>query len=335
MYQSSNPTKMKHISILVPEGDSSLSNLEATHKMFNMANDFLVRMGKEPLFKTQLVATHKDARLSNGIFTIIPERTIEEVKQTDLVIIPAIHGDYEKVVAANKDFIPWIIKQYKNGAEVASLCIGAFLLAGTGLLNGRNCATHWIAADEFRAMYPKVNLVDDKIITDEHGLYTSGGAYSSLNLNLYLVEKFAGREMAVLSSKVFEIDISRNSQSPFIIFKGQKLHQDEKILKAQKFIEENFQEKLNVDDLCAEMALSRRTFERRFKKATSNTVVEYMQRVKVEAAKKELETGRKNVNEVMYGVGYNDPKAFRDVFRKVTAMTPLDYMNRYGKMAVG
>ncbi len=326
---------MKHISILVPQGDSSLSNLEATHKMFNMANDFLLRMGREPLFKTQLVATHKDARLSNGIFTIIPDATIDEVKQTDLIIIPAIHGDYPKVVETNKEFIPWIVQQYKNGAEVASLCIGAFLLASTDLLNGKNCATHWIAADEFRDMFPKVNLVDDKIITDEHGLYTSGGAYSSLNLNLYLVEKFAGREMAVLSSKVFEIDISRDSQSPFIIFKGQKSHQDDEILKVQEFIEANFHEKLNVDDLCSEMALSRRTFERRFKKATSNTIVEYMQRVKVEAAKKELESGRKNVNEVMYDVGYNDPKAFRDVFRKITAMTPLDYMNRYSRLTVG
>lgn len=181
-------------------------------------------------------------------------------------------------------------------------------------------------------MFPQVNLVDDKIITDEHGLYTSGRAYSSLNLNLYLVEKFAGREMAVLSSKVFEIDINRNSQSPFIIFKGQKSHQDEEILKAQELMEQNFSNKINVDNLCSQIALSRRTFERRFKKATSNTVVEYLQRVKVEAAKKELETGRKNVNEVMCDVGYNDPKAFRDVFRKITDMTPLDYMKRYSKL---
>lgn len=125
-----------HISILIPEGNSSLSNLEATHKMFNMANDFLLQRGKEPIFKTQLVATHKKAQLSNGIFTIIPDATIDEVTQTDLVIIPAIHGDYKKVIAANQDFIPWIVNHYKNGAEVASLCIGAFLLASTGLLNG-------------------------------------------------------------------------------------------------------------------------------------------------------------------------------------------------------
>lgn len=323
---------MKHISILVPEGDSSLSNLEASYKMFNMANEALIKMGRNPLFKTHLVGTQKKERRSNGIFSITPDYTISEISRTDLIIIPAIHGNYREVVRANSEFIPWIKKQYADGAEVASLCIGAFLLAGTGLLNGRTCATHWLAAGEFREMFPEVRLTDDKIITDENGIYTSGGAYSSLNLNLYLIEKFAGREMAVLSSKIFEIDISRNSQSPFIIFKGQKAHEDKEILKVQEYMEKNYQERITVDGLCDEMAVSRRTFERRFKKATSNTVIEYLQRIKVEAAKKELEKGHKTINEVMYEVGYSDPKAFRDVFKKITDMTPLDYLNRYGKI---
>jgi len=186
-----------------------------------------------------------------------------------------------------------------------------------------------LAADEFRKMFPDVNLVDDRIITDENGLYTSGGAYSSLNLNLYLIEKFAGREMAVLSSKIFEIDISRNSQSPFIIFKGQKSHNDVDILKVQEYIEQNYQQKITVEELSEKIAVSRRTFERRFKKATSNTVIEYVQRVKIEAAKKEFERGNKTVNEIMYEVGYNDPKGFREVFKKVTNMTPSEYANKY------
>ncbi|MEH6682209.1 MAG: helix-turn-helix domain-containing protein [Sediminicola sp.] len=322
---------MKHISILVPEGNTSLSNLEATHKMFTMANGTLEKMGNDPLFEVHLVGLDKTTRSSYGIFGIIPDTIVEEVDKTDLIIIPAIHGDYAEVIAANQKFVPWIREQYKKGAEIASLCIGAFLLASTGLLKGKNCTTHWLAASEFRSLFPEVNLLDDRIITDENGIYTSGGAYSSLNLNLYLVEKFAGREMAVLSSKIFEIDINRNSQSPFIIFKGQKSHMDQDVLKAQEFMERNFREKISVDDLCDHVAASRRTFERRFKKATSNTVGEYLQRVKIEAAKKELEKGRMTVGEVMYEVGYSDPKAFRDVFRKITDMTPMDYLNRYSK----
>tara|TARA_A100000171_G_scaffold8683_1_gene6450 strand:- start:23650 stop:24627 length:978 start_codon:yes stop_codon:yes gene_type:complete len=320
---------MKHISLLIPEGDSSLSNLEATYKMFTLTNESLKRMGQAPVFNVQLVGTNMKVQLSNGIFSIKPNVTIDQVKKTDLIIIPAIHGDYKKVVETNKNFVPWIVEQYRQGAEVASLCIGAFLLAKTGLLEGRSCATHWLAAQEFREMYPNVNLIDDKIITDEQGIYTSGGAYSSLNLNLYLVEKFAGRQMAILSSKIFEIDIDRDSQSPFIIFKGQKTHDDETILEAQEYIESNFQERITVDELCDKHNVGRRTFERRFKKATSNTVMEYLQRVKMEAAKKELETGRKTVSEVMYDVGYSDTKAFRDVFKKMTGLTPIEYRNRY------
>ena len=137
--------------------------------------------------------------------------------------------------------------------------------------------------------------------------------------------------MAVLSSKIFEIDINRNSQSPFIIFKGQKDHDDETVKNAQEYIETHFTEKITVDQLCEKLSVGRRTFERRFKKSTSNTVVEYIQRVRIEAAKKQLESDRKTINEVMYDVGYGDVKAFRKVFKKIAGMSPLDYRSRYSK----
>lgn len=325
---------MKHISLLIPEGDSSLSNLEATYKMFSMTNKSLEQIGKQPLFNIQLVGINLKARLSNGIFSVTPDITIAEVEQTDLIIIPAIHGEYRQVIEANREFVPWIMAQFNKGAEVASLCIGAFLLASTGLLDGKKCATHWLAAKEFRELFPDVELIDDKIITDEHGIYTSGGAYSSLNLNLYLLEKYAGREMAVLSSKIFEIDISRNNQLPFIIFKGQKDHEDEAIKKAQELIEESYREKLTIDDLCEKIHLGRRTLERRFKKATSNSVTEYIQRVKIEATKRQLESSPKSVGEIMYDVGYSDVKSFRTVFKKITGLTPVDYRNRYQQVGM-
>ncbi|TWR29785.1 helix-turn-helix domain-containing protein [Mucilaginibacter pallidiroseus] len=324
---------MKHISILIPEGETSLSNIEAAHKMFNKVNEALDRMRKPPMFKIQLVGLSSEAKVSNGLFTIKPDLTLKDNFKTDLIIIPAVHGDPNVVIARNSDFLPWIIKQYKSGAEVCSLCIGAFLLASTGLLKGRSCTTHWLMADDFRKMFPDVNLMPYKIITDEGGVYTSGGAYSSLNLLLYLVEKFSGRDMAITSSKIFEIDIERNSQSLFIIFRGQKDHEDDVIKKAQEFIEHNYPEKITVDSLASMLALSRRHLERRFKKATSNTVVEYMQRVRIEAAKMSLETIRENVNEVMYNVGYTDTKAFRMIFKKITGLSPIEYRNKYSKNA--
>jgi transcriptional regulator GlxA family with amidase domain len=118
------------------------------------------------------------------------------------------------------------------------------------------------------------------------------------------------------------------------MFQGQKEHDDETIKKAQDFIEENYQEKLNVEQLADIFSIGRRSFERRFKKSTNNTVIEYIQRIKIEAAKRSFESSRKNINEVMYDVGYTDTKAFRDVFKKVTGMTPIEYRNRYNKVAM-
>jgi transcriptional regulator GlxA family with amidase domain len=180
-------------------------------------------------------------------------------------------------------------------------------------------------------MFPDITLLEDKIITDEGGIYSSGGAYSSLNLILYLIEKFAGRETSIFCSKAFQIDIQRDSQSPFTIFTGQKNHEDDSVKKAQEYIETNFQNKITVDQLASMLALSRRNLERRFKKATSNTVVEYIQRVKIEAAKVSLESSRENINEVMYNVGYNDSKAFRTVFKKITGLSPIQYRNKYNR----
>jgi transcriptional regulator GlxA family with amidase domain len=322
---------MKHISILVPQGEISVANVAGAHQIFSQVNVFLEQAGKPRLFNIQLVGLHNESQGMQGLVAIRPHVLISEISQTDLIIIPAIHGDLRSVLELNADFIPWIKERYQSGAEVASLCIGSFLLAQTGLLNGRKCATHWIAADDFRKMFPQVDLVPDKIITDEQGLYSSGGAYSGLNLILYLVEKYAGRDMAILCSKVFQIEIDRNSQSPFMIFHTQKDHEDEEIKKTQTFIENNYSDKISVDDLATMVGLSRRNLERRFRKVTYNSIVEYIQRVRIEAAKQSLERNRENVNEAMYKAGYSDNKAFRSTFKKITGLSPLEYRRKYNQ----
>ena len=219
----------------------------------------------------------------------------------------------------------------EGGAEVASLCVGAFLLASTGLLNGRKCSTHWAYYQEFRDTYPEVDVQDGSIITDEQGIYSSGGANSYWNLLLYLLEKYTTREIAILAAKYFAIDIDWDNQSAFAIFTGQKDHRDPEILKIQEYLELNYTEKLAVGDLAKKVALSRRSFERRFKQATGNTVLEYLQRIKIEAAKRNFETSRKNITEVMYDVGYSDTKAFRTLFKRITGLTPIEYRNKYQK----
>jgi transcriptional regulator GlxA family with amidase domain len=323
---------MKHVSILVPEGDGSLIDIIGSYKAFNRANQYMMDNGSKPMFTVQLVGT-KTLSIDGGIFSIKPEISLEQVTKTDLVIIPAMGWNFTATLAANAHLLPWIVDHYRRGAEVASMCVGGFLLASTGLLNGRSCSTHWMAASAFRKMFPEVNLVVEKIITDEHRIYTNGGALSFVNLLLYLIEKYCGRDVAIFCSKVFEVDIDRHCQSAFTMFIGLKDHQDEEVKKAQLFIENNVDKKVSIEELATRLGIGRRNFDRRFMKATYNTPAEYLQRAKVEAAKKVLELSRKTINEVMYDVGYTDLKAFREVFKKITGLTPLDYRNKYNKEA--
>ena len=238
----------------------------------------------------------------------------------------------EQAVHAKKDFIPWIKKLYQQGAEIASLWVGAFLLAETGLLKDKKCSTHWGFIQQFRELHKDIDVQEGSIITEENRIYSSGGANSYWNLLLNLVEKYVDRTTAIAIAKYFAIDINRHSQSVFAMFKGQKNHGDEAVRNAQELIEQKVEDKISVDELADHVAVGRRSFERRFRKATNNAVLEYIQRVKMEAAKRKFETEYKNIHEVMYEVGYSDNKAFRNVFKKVTGLTPVEYKNRYIKI---
>lgn len=320
---------MKHISVLVPIG-VHIGIIDGTYDLFTEANDFLASQGKQPCFDLHLVGISEKVTAKNGLFTVQPSQHIDGIKKTDLVIIPpCFQTDLQATIEENKEFTPWILSQYNHGSEIASLCIGAFLLASTGLLESRKCATNWMVAEDFKKMFPEVVLETDQVIVDECGLYSSGGGYSYMNLILYLIEKYTGREIAIHCSKVFQIDIGHKSQSPFIIFNGQKQHSDETVKNIQKHIEEHFQDRITVDELAQLFCVGRRSLELRFKKATSNTIVEYLQRVKIEAAKRSFELSAKSVNEVMFDAGYTDPKAFRSIFKRITGVSPINYKKKY------
>ncbi|HCL04889.1 MAG TPA: AraC family transcriptional regulator [Chitinophagaceae bacterium] len=322
---------MKHISILVPEGQNNLSSIVGTYKILKRANSYWMEHSKKAAYQIELIGLSDMVDFHDGLFSVHPHKHLSAIAHTDLIIIPSLNHNYNEAIKGNKPMIEWIEKQYKQGAAVASICTGAFLLASAGLLNGRVCSTHWAFADKFRNMFPEIKLQTDRLITDENGIYTNGGAFSFLNLVLYLVEKYFDRATAIFCSKVFQIEIDRHSQSPFIIFTGQKLHNDKAIKEAQVYIENNLQEKISIENLSSLFAVGRRNFDRRFIKATGNTPLEYAQRVKIEAAKKLLETSRKTIHEVMYDVGYADIKAFRDLFKKITGISPLSYRNKYNK----
>lgn len=325
---------MKHITIAAPDGQTNLGTvacIAGAYEIFTRANEYWKERDKTELYRIEIAGTSQHTNLANGLFSVKTHANISEITKTNLIIIPSLGHSYEKAQKGNIALIDWVTGQYKNGAEVATMCSGAFMLASTGLLDGKNCSTHWNFANKFRDLFPKVNLQTDELITDEHGIYTNGGAYSFLNLIIYLVEKYYDRQTAIFCSKVFQIEMDRQSQSPFIIFKGQKQHGDEMVQQAQAYIESQLREKISIEHLSSKFAIGRRNFDRRFIKATGNTPVEYAQRVKIESAKKSFETTRKSINEVMYEVGYSDLKAFREVFRRFTGVSPLVYRSKYNK----
>jgi transcriptional regulator GlxA family with amidase domain len=324
---------MKRLTILVPKGQNNLSSIVGAYKLFSRANAYWKQLKGQEIFRIELAGLSKTVDFYDGLFTAKPHVNISAIKKTNLIIIPSLNHNYQKALQENKAMVKWIEKQHHAGAEVASICTGAFMLASSGLLDGKSCSTHWAVAENFRRMFPAVNLKMDQLITEENGIYTNGGAYSFLNLMVYLIEKYYDRQTAIFCAKVFQIEIDRQSQSEFIMFAGQKSHDDEMVIGAQTYIERNLHDRISIEKLSSTFAAGRRNFDRRFIKATGNTPLEYMQRVKIEFAKKSFESSRKTINEVMYDVGYSDVKAFREVFRKVTGMSPLEYRRRYSKHA--
>jgi transcriptional regulator GlxA family with amidase domain len=322
---------MKKVTFLIADGVLKPSGLFGAIEVFEKANEFYLSREENAFYDIQLAGSNLQQKLLNGSFqlTIAP---LTAVGQTDLILLPGFDFQHDFGIRTSTVLLDWVKTQYDRGAEVASLCTGTFLLAATGLLEGAPCATHWKAADHFRALFPGLDLHTNKILTEHQGIYTAGGAVSSLNLILYLVEKYNGREVALYCSKVLQIDIDRNSQAPFLLFDGLKDHKDDTIRQVQAFIEQHIGDRLTVERLAERCAMDRINFSRRFKKATQLSPADYIQRIKIEAAKRRLESTTKQINEVMYEVGYGDVKAFRQTFKKIAGMTPGDYRNKFNNI---
>lgn len=319
---------MKNISILVFE-DAVLSAVSGSLEILSGTNRILQESGQLAPFRIELVSEKlKTIRLILPV-EFICQKTMDEVRRTDLIIVPSFSGSPEEVIAKNKTLINWLKTMNDKGTEVASLCRGSYFLAEAGLLSGKPCTSHWRSVEDMQTKYPEINVLPDMVITDKNGIYTSGGAFSSMHLILYLIEKFCGRETSIRVSKFYSIDLDRTSQAHFAIFRGQREHEDSTILEAQTFIEQHYQDSITMEEVAQQYNMSNRNFIRRFKKATNNTPLEYLQRVKVEAAKKALEFGQKTINEVMYDAGYSDTKSFRIIFKRITGLTPVEYRNRY------
>lgn len=322
---------MKKISFLLPERCLP-TGLTGPMEMFNAASEYMMNKGLSdgPFFEIETIGLTKNRVSLSSNITIKCDRSTNSMDSTDLIIIPPFRLDDPAAYKNNLNFIPWIKYHYQNSnADVASICLGSFLLASTGLLDGKVCTTHWHASEKFERLFPNVNFCPNQILTNEERLYTSGGVTSFLSLVILLIEKYCGRETSIWVSKRFLVDVDRVTQSYFAIFNTQKKHQDKSIQTAQEYIENNYQNEISVEGIAKKVSISRRNFIRRFKKATNNTPLEYIQRVKIEAAKKKLENSSETIYNIMFSVGYNDNKSFRNRFKKITGLTPKEYRKKY------
>lgn len=321
---------MKKISLLIHE-DANLSAVAGAIDLFTAANWYRDLQGKPPAFKLELVSEKVKNIQLNAPAQFICYATMGEVTQTDLIVIPGYIGDDKAILKKNTAIINWIKEMNSCGTEVASMCVGSFFLAEAGLLNGKTATSHWTVANDMQLRYPLIKVKSDRIITDEGGIYTGGGAFASLKLILYIIEKYCGRETALWISKRFSIDMDQVSQAHFTVFTGQRQHNDNEILTSQNYIEKNYSANISIDEVSALVNMGNRNFIRRFKAATNNTPIEYLQRVRIEAAKKALEDKDWQLDEVMNAAGYKDIKTFRMIFKRTTGLSPNDYRKKYSR----
>lgn len=286
-----------------------------------------------PYFDVRLVTTiGKPFRCLNGL-RIVPDGSIHDVREEDLIVVSSIL-DIDKTLSVQREAVDWLKDRYHKGAHIATICSGAFVLAETGLLDGKTATTHWAFADQFKKRYPQIELKAERLITDEGDLFCSGGYSAAIDLSLYLVEKYCGHEVALQSSKSLISDMSRTSQAPYAMFQYRKDHGDDKILTVQEWIENNFDKNFNYDNLARKSGMSRRTLERRFKTATGETPLTYQQSIRVEAAKRLLEKGIHSFDEITYRVGYEDSSTFRKIFSKQTGLVPTEYRKKFQRISV-
>ena len=303
-----------------------LLSIAAILDVFETVNKFYTNTGQENPFNITLLNTRDDQYSLIGY----ESECIDDTAPKDLVLIPAFNTEnVQEAIYENREFLPWIINQYKMGAEIATFCTGAFLLGATGLLNGKVATTHVDACNGFASAFPAIKLKADKTVTEDGRLYTSGGATSTFHLLLHLIQKYCGADKAVRIAKFFAIDMDRDSQSYFSTFQPFHNHHDELVASAQQKIESNYGDACTIEEIIKDIPASRRNIVRRFKQVTGITPIEYLQHTRIEAAKKLLEQTDKQMTEVIYTSGYNDPKAFRKIFRKSVGMTPTEYREKF------
>jgi transcriptional regulator GlxA family with amidase domain len=324
---------MAHVTFLV-ERNCLLSSAIGTMDALSVANVGWRRLNgtdieQDPLFVSEIVTPDGESVEGWGPVSIQPHKSMYDVEHTDFVMVPGFLDPISAVDSVSAEVVEWIKYWYNRGALIGTTCTGTFLLAETGLLDGRLATTHWRFAGVFRQRYSLVRLRPDRLLTEDGGLICTGGTGSYLKLCVHLIRKFGSEELAHYCTKVLLVDPNWETQAPYFIIEFCRDHGDETVLEAQNRMETDLADNTSVDKLASDLGVSPRHFKRRFKQATGHTPLTYLHLLRVEVAKQKLEATRETVDEITCQVGYQDSNSFRRLFRKYTGLSPREYRSRF------
>ncbi len=327
---------MKKLTFLAIDGClfSSINNLIDAFGIANQWQRTLNETVTAPLFETEIVSVDGEAVCANGNVCIQPDRSMAEVEATDTIFIPAF-SEMAHLSAPDIDAVlSWIDNRYRRRIPIVATCTGAFLLAETGLLNGRIATTNWQFGRLFKRRYPQVDLHIDRMITEADGLTCTGAVTAIFNLALHLIQRYGSDELSSVCAKSLLVDPNRQSQAPYRIFRSNRNHGDSQILKAQQWMEENYRRAVTIDAVADRVGISPRHFKRRFRKATGFSPLLYLQSIRIQAAKEKLETTQESVNEITNNIGYEDSSTFRRLFKREVGLSPREYRNKFCRYPV-
>jgi len=320
-----------HVTILVP-GFGYPSPVIGPYEVFTSAGVLWNTLQGERVaapFKVITASVDGNAVQFAGGVSITPDKSIASIRNTDLVFIPSIGLDLERVLDHNQAMVGFLQRQARKGAVIAGVCTGVAMLAEAGLLAGRQATTHWALADQYRQRYPNVDWKPELFITHSDNIFCGGGVYASLDLCLYLVERLVGYEVAKQTGRALLIDSPRTWQASFSVPLLNQQHNDDKIKRAQEYLQEYFNAQFTMDEVAQRVGMSSRNFTRRFRHATGKTPLAYLHALRINCARQLLETEYKSVQEVCYAVGFEDMPFFRNIFKRYTGLSPTEYRRRY------
>jgi transcriptional regulator GlxA family with amidase domain len=328
------PARVVNVTIVLTEASfasTSIAPMEIFHAAGTLWN-LLHGDALEPRFRVQVTSIDGAQVTSVCSLGLVPTCAIDDVTETDIIMLPASGLDVQDRIASSTALLPWLKQWHARGAYIAGICTGVALLAESGLLDGRQATTHWAVAGILKQRYPNVLWRPEQFVTEDGQLFCSGGVYASIDLSLYLVEKFCGREIAVKCARSLLLSMPRSRQSGYAVLPLSLPHSDRPIRETEEYLQTCMDREISIDFLAERLGMGARSFVRRFQAATGHAPGAYMQALRMAAARDMLENDPAPVAIIAERVGYADLPFFRRLFRRHTGMTPSAYRDQFGKL---